>query len=278
MSENKSVSKLNQATIGEYIYLDEGKNPYTTPTENVVNGISYTYNKNKVRYRIIDILNDGSIKVERADVLRNLPNTIAIGSGAYIPYYYKGNTDSTGCGYINNTLYTSGCTNHNYFKPSEGSGEYNYQSSMNLAYYLNNATNSFYNWFSDTSKSYILKTDWELPTTAHGMDYSTRMDRSKDVVGQANYYNNTYDGEASTHVGLPSYGERYSGNDLNTTYWYINRWSSSASTVGYVSSGGGANGHYAGYWNGARPVLHLSSSLYISSGDGTSANPYQLKF
>ncbi len=278
VSEKKKVSKLNQATIGEYIYLDESNSPNTTTTETVVNGLTYSYNKNQVRYRIIDILDDGSIKVERADILRDLPNTIAIQSGIYVPYYYVGEAStSTGCAYINGTYYYGGCINHNYFKPTEGNGEYSYTNSMNIAYYLNNASNSFYNWFSDDTKSWIVNATWDLPVTAHGMDYSIRMDRSQDITGQTNYWNNTYDGRVTAYVGLPSYGERYSGNDLNASYWYMNRCVNSSSFVGRVRSGGYASGYHAGdHWNGVRPVLVLNSNLYIISGNGTSNQPYQV--
>ena len=278
ISEEKKINKLNQATIGEYIYLDEGNNPNTTSTETVVNGLSYTYNKNQVRYRIIDILEDGSIKVERADVLRNLPDTVAISSGIYVPYYYVGNPDQTGCAYIDGTYYTGGCNGHNYFQPMEGEGEYKYQNSMNIGYYLNEASNGFYNWYSDEVKKWILNWDWDLPVTAHGKDYSTYWEEENYITDQTNYWNNTYDGEASAYIGLPSYGERYSGNDLNTSYWYINRWVSSSSHVGHVHYSGIASTDTAGYpWYGVRPVLHLRSNLLIQSGKGTSAQPYQLE-
>lgn len=95
--------------------------------------------------------------------------------------------------------------------------------------------------------------------------------------GETSDWNNTYDGRVTAYVGLPSYGERYSGNDLNVAYWYMNRWVNSSSDVGHVNTNGGAAGLNTGvHWYGVRPVLHLNSNLYIISGNGTSNQPYQV--
>ena len=99
--------------------------------------------------------------------------------------------------------------------------------------------------------------------------------RSK--MQEKEHWNNTYDGSVSTYIGLPSYGQRYSGNDLNINYWYMNRWVNSSSSVGRINNYGISYGSSVDYlWYGVRPVLVLNSNLIISSGDGTSSSPYQI--
>ena len=259
---------VNNAKVGDYVYLDESKNPYTFTSEYVARDLSYTTTKDKVRYRIVSKEADGTTKIERVDILRSLPNTIAIGSGYNVPYYYN----ST-CGYINSAWQSSGCVNHNMFLPDDGSGEYKYTESKNIAYYLNNASNSFYNWYSDTTKNMIAKSNWNLYTGGYGKDYSKIDDNPN-----AEYPVRTMDGVVSANVGLPSWGEMYTGNDLNIPYWYINRWAGSSSDVAYVNGSGNANGSNAGgNWQAIRPVVRLKSNVKVASGQGTMTEPYQLK-
>ena len=86
------------------------------------------------------------------------------------------------------------------------------------------------------------------------------------------------DGSVVAKVGLPSYGERYSGNDLSISYWYINRWPGSSSSVGYVYHHWVAGGYNAGgSWLGVRPVIILNSNIVITVGNGTMSNPYSIK-
>ena len=277
-NEYEEGSKLSDVTIGEYIYLDEGNAPSGNHSSVIVNGYSITYDKNKVAYRVIDILEDGSIKVERADVLRGLDSTISIRSNLYIPYYYKWDSNSTSntCGCENGTgsaCYWN-CSGKNYYQPTLGSGEYNWQESENIGYYLNNASNSYYNWFTDEIKNYISESEWNLAVTPHGKDYS----EIKSYTTEGSYPNRKSDGVITAKVGLPTYGERYSGNDLNITYWYINRMNGSSSSVGVVHNIGRAPADSAGYyWHAARPVIILKSNIVIESGNGTMASPYTIK-
>ncbi len=281
LSVNQEYTKdtaLNQVTIGEYIYLDEGNAPSGNHASAIVNGYGITYNKNKVQYRVIDILNDGNIKVERADILRELDSNVSIRNNIFVPFYYKWDSSSTSntCGCENGTGSTCywNCNNHNYFQPTSGSGSYAYTEGENLGYYLNNASNGYYNWLSDTTKSYIKEYNWNLPVTAHGNDYSDMY----RYTTEGNYPSRKNDGSVTAKIGLPTYGERYSGNDLNIAYWYINRWYGSSSSVGHVHDYGGlANGSSASYtWSGVRPVIILNSNIVITSGDGTMSNPYSI--
>ena len=261
-------NNVNNAKVGDYVYLDESKNPYTFTSEYIARDLTYNTTKDKVRYRIVSKEADGTIKVERADILRNLPNPIAINSGIYVPYYYN-----SSCGNIDGVWQTSGCENHNMFLPNDGSGDYNYAEGKNIAYYLNNASNSFYNWYSNSTKTMIAKSDWNLYTSGSGKNYSTINNNPN-----APYPARTMDGVIQAYVGLPSWGEMYSGNDLNAAYWLINRWQDSSSYATYVTVYGDAVGYNAGYhWLGVRPIVRLKSTVKVVSGQGTMTKPYILK-
>ena len=258
---------VNNAKVGDYIYLDESKNPYNFTEEYVARDLKYSTTKDKVRYRIVAKETDGTTKIERADVLRNLPSTIAINGNMNVPYYY-----SSACGYIDDVWQSSGCVNHNMFLPDDGSGEYRYTESKNVAYYLNHASNSFYNWYSNGTRNMIAKSDFHLYTSGSGKDYSD-LNNNPNVA----YPARTIDGVVTENVGLPSFGEMYSGNDLNVSYWYINRWTGSASTVANVNGRGHVSGGNAGDWLGLRPVVRLKPNVKVVSGQGTMTEPYTLK-
>ena len=265
-------SKINKVKVGDYIYLDESNNPNTFTREYVTNGLYYDTTKDKVRYRVVKKNSDGTVKVERADVLRNLPNTVAINSGKYVPYYYKASTD--GCYYnsAEEKWYTSGCTNNNIFKVEGNIGEYNYQNSINIGNFLNSSSNSFYNWYSDSTKNMIEEREYDRYTGGYQKDYSN-LNNSPGGT----YPSTTNDGKVTAKVVLPTWGEMYSGNDLNIVYWYINRWVGSSSGVSAVYSFGRGSGSSAGdHWCGARPVVTLKSNVKISSGEGTMTKPYSL--
>ena len=72
-------------------------------------------------------------------------------------------------------------------------------------------------------------------------------------------------------------GEKCIGNDLNTGYWYTNRWISSSVNVSHVYGSGISGGSgAAATWLASRPVITLSSMVYITGGEGTANNPYSL--
>ena len=269
---NKNT-KLNLGKVGDYVYLDESNNPYVSEfTESYVNKVSNKTSTSKVRYRIVEINSDGSIKVERADVLKNLPNTISVSSDIYIPFYsLDSGAGSTSCLYspekkygeenMSGDFYLGGCTNHNRFDLMEGEGEFVVNTGENLPYYLNNATNSFYNWYSNKTKDMIITTTVKLKQGGYARDYS--------ILDE--------EGEVTLNVVLPSWGEMYTGNDLNTGYWYTNRWISSSVLVSLVYDIGRGDGtSTASPWLASRPVITLSSMVYITGGEGTANNPYSL--
>ena len=269
---NKNT-KLNLGKVGDYVYVDESNNPYVTEiNEMYIKKISNKTSTSKVRYRIVEINSDGSIKVERADVLRNLPTTISSSNGNCIPFYGVDTGEgTTSCLYspekkygeenMTGEYYLGGCTNHNKFDLMEGEGDFELNTGENLPYYLNNATNSFYNWYSDKAKNMIIPTTFNLTIAASSKDYS----------------NLESDGEVTLNVGLPRWGEMYTGNDLNISYWYINRWPYLFINVSIVDSTGAGTGTYSiSLWRSVRPVITLSKNVYVTSGNGTANDPYSL--
>ena len=118
----------------------------------------------------------------------------------------------------------------------------------------------------------IKETEYERFTGGYQKDYSNLNNNETGT-----YPGTTNDGKVTAKVALPTWGEMYSGNDLNMTYWYINRWTGSSSIVSHVSNSGNASGLYAGgYWLAVRPVVTLKSNVKIKSGEGTMTKPYSL--
>ena len=271
----KENTKLNLGKVGDYVYLDESNNPYISSTDvksvdQYIKNVSIFTTKDKVRYRIVNINNDGSVKLERANVLGNLPNTISSSSNIYISFYSIDTGEGiTSCLYspekkygtdsMVGDYYVNGCKNHSRFDLMEGEGDFEINTGENISYYLNNATNSFYNWYSDKTKSMIVPTMLELKKSGHGLDYS-----SLEILNLIKF-----------NVVLPSWGEMYTGNDLNYTYWYTNL--EDSSYVGYMHSWGFSNHQLNAFlWSAVRPVITLSKNVYVTSGDGTANNPYSL--
>ena len=271
----KENTKLNLGKVGDYVYLDESNNPYVTEiNETYINKVSNKTNTSKIRYRIVNINSDGSIKVERADVLRNLPNTIALSNKIYVPFYSIDSGDGmTSCLYSPEkkygesgldpyNFYSNACPNHNKFDLMEGEGEFIVNTGENLPYYLNNATNSFYNWYDEKSKDMIISKLEKVTVNGYEKDYSKLEE----------------DMEIAFKVILPSWGEMYTGNDLNVSYWYMNKSSiTSPTALSYIDTSGIARTTYvSGTWLAVRPVITLSKNVYVTSGNGTANDPYSL--
>ncbi len=108
-------------------------------------------------------------------------------------------------------------------------------------------------------------------TGAFGKDYSKLNDNPSGT-----YPDKTDDGDITTNVILPTWGEMYSGNDLNVTYWYSNRYPGSSSSVLLVGSTFGYSAFAGDLWYAVRPVVTLKSNVKISGGEGTMTEPYSL--
>ena len=271
-SQLNPSSTIDNLKIGNYIYLDESNNPNSFTFEKVDIDIKYNTTKDKVRYRVIDINNNG-IKVQRADILRNLDSNVSSGHGTNVPFYYKstGSEDEL-CYFDADNKYVTGCKNHNVYRPNFGSGNYSYKDSENVGYFLNNADNSFYSWYSDKTKKMIINTDFSLVTDGYGKDYSNLDSGSGGV-----YPATTNDGIVSVRVGLPSWGDMYTGNDTDYSYWFINRRYNNLTNVAGISSSGNGLADYVGAtWYALRPVVSLNLNCKIVSGKGTMTEPYSL--
>ncbi|MDD3392923.1 MAG: hypothetical protein PHE54_05240, partial [Bacilli bacterium] len=253
-------SSLSSATIGEYIYINEGNNPYET-NQNI---------KENVRYRIIGIDEKG-IKVERDTTLTKLPATIAIAKSYDVPYYsnYREETNSSLWCYYDvstSTTYAQGCNGNNYMQ-SIGSGSFGINKGYSIGYFLNDADNSFYSWIVTKYKNIIETINWELTA----VDSSTNILTNNNIIGNYN-----------AKINLPSFGDILSGNDCgNIDYWYQNSALSSDSRVSFKNSNGGIGTYYTYgtslYSFAVRPVFYLDLDVTISSGTGTKENPYRLE-
>lgn len=263
-------SSLTLATVGEYIFINEENNPYE----------SNKSIKENVKYRIIGI-DDYGIKVQRESVLTKLPNNIAINSGIYTPYYtyYDTNAPTTEwCHYDShtNTWYLDGCSNNNYMK-NVGTGNFELEKGNSLGYFLNDASNGFFNWISDDYKLLIKEISYKLPVGGYKRDATKLFLLTEEDNNDANYHATIYDGEYKGRVTLPSWGDILSGNDLNISYWYQNRWPGSTANVSILRNSGTGDGTYSSnVWFAVRPVFYLKDSVKIKSGHGTSQSPYQL--
>ena len=275
--------KLNLGKVGDYVYMDESNNPYVEEIEETY--ISKVINKtptDKVRYRIVNINSDGSIKLERVDVLRNLPSTISIYK-RNIPFYSLDSGEgATSCLYdatqkygtdtiSSSNYYLGGCRGHNIFNPEEGEGDFVINTGENIGYYLNNADNSFYNWYSAKAKRMIIKTKFLLDTAGYGKNYSNLNDGKSTT-----YPNRTNDGIVEVYVGLPYWGEMYTGNDLNISYMNINRWGSDLHVSGVTDYGYGFGTYPMYAWIATRPIITISPEVFVKEGNGTANSPYVL--
>ena len=118
----------------------------------------------------------------------------------------------------------------------------------------------------------IQEREYNRYTGGYGKDYSNL---NNNPTGT--YPSRTDDGNVTAKVVLPTWGEMYTGNDLNINYWYINRWNNSESSLSKSDAAGGGNGIWAGHTEySIRPVVTLKSEVKIKDGEGTMTNPYSL--
>ena len=272
LNKDESVSFLK---VGDYVYLDESNNPNAFVTDNINSDLILNTTKDKVRYRVVKINEDGSVKVQRSSILRKLPSNISTNSDNYVPFYYKyGEISDDNCAYAGGAWHALGCRENNIFNPdlSLGSEEYNYTDGENIGYLLNNTTNGIYTWYSDSTKAFIKESEWILDTSGHGKDYSDLNDSSSNVFPYI-----TNDGVVTANIGLPIWGEMFSGNDLNAGYWLLNRRAGYADGITQVTSAGYANSVYpSSTYTGVRIVTNLKPSVLINDGSGTIREPYTL--
>ncbi len=81
-------------------------------------------------------------------------------------------------------------------------------------------------------------------------------------------------------TSLLSYGKTACGGSAwmlkNAYEWTLSTHSIDTNLVFYVGRGAGVTNYYANYGDAARPVLYLNSNVYITGGDGSINNPFQV--
>jgi prepilin-type N-terminal cleavage/methylation domain-containing protein len=150
----------------------------------------------------------------------------------------------------NNTKLIMTSTISQPFDSSPTDGLFNPSKSTNIGYYLNN---TFYN--SLTNKTWIEDSTWYRGT--HNIDY--RLLKTNPITAK---------------VGLILPGEMFSSNDITLTN---SSWDMRAGTTtdNYVISTSGNSTTLTSTTSGnVRPVISLTSTITITSGEGTSASPY----
>lgn len=251
-----SGQSLNNASVGSFIYISEANSPSTATEEIIRQDLTYTYNKNQVRYRIIGKNSDGTIKIRRADVLRGLPSYVTNDTNGVLVVYYA--------------LNISG---QNYFS-TYGNGGYGYTENETLGYFLNNTTNGYYSWLSTQVKNKVADYNWNLPVVNYDSlgDYTSVLFNTST---SGSYPSRTNDGKVSAKVGLPQYADMFSA-PAKANIWLINRQAGSTTDVMTISASIGL-GHSQSYTQKAiLPILNLKTNILISGGDGTPNNPYTL--
>ncbi len=163
-------------------------------------------------------------------------------------------TTSTGSA---NTLWGSGTTT------DEGTW-YTYLNTPNTGYY--DTLKSTYGDLFDSATYYLGTSgyNYKLSVCANTTSGNTKI---CDKTSQVGTYN----------IGLSRYGEMFAtqqsgGSSNSIIMWLMNRYSSSG--VWIVSNYGTGNSIYPTTSHGARPTLHLKSSVKILSGSGTEQDPY----
>ena len=257
-------SFVNNINVGDFVYLDESNNPFYYYSDQINKDVAIPSSKDKVRYRVVDINEDGSIKVQRTDILRNMSDDIAIAYGSFIPYYCN---DADCFEEVD-----SGCYDNNYYKPLQGFEEYVNTEGENIGYFLNNATNSFYNWFGPNTKNLLIDREVKLDTSGYGNDYSN-LDNDPSTA----YPYVTNDGNVTATVFLPSWGDMFAANNINFNTLLMNRWQGSDNAISFISATGSGTSAFASLNYGTiRPVVNINNLAKVASGTGTMLDPYSV--
>ncbi|HHT38637.1 MAG TPA: hypothetical protein GXZ95_04400 [Mollicutes bacterium] len=215
-------------------------------------------NIGKNKYRIVSKDIEGHIKVVSDTRVKS---TGTIKKDVYT-YFDIGNSVTQLCStewpyeYCNNKI-----------NITDGSGEYNGEMAHNIGYFLNSKTakNSFYNNLGKY-KDYIVEDTYFLGKWSMGSDYKSVYESSDKIT---------------LNVGMLHYGEMLAGNNLNSSsnthnYWLISPYNNNYEASFISVSGNASNEFPNAIGVGVRPVLSLKTSIKITSGDGTTNNPYEI--
>ena len=139
--------------------------------------------------------------------------------------------------------------------------------------YLNTPTTGYYDTLKSTYGELFDSGLYYLGTS--GFNYKLSV-CANTTSGNTKICDKTSD-KGTFNIGLPRYGEMFATQQSgwwsnSTEMWLINRYSTS--NVWNVSSNGFGNYINPTYTYGARPTVHLKSSVKIISGKGTETDPY----
>ena len=234
------LDSVDIVTSGDGLYKDEYEDRYFYRGANPNNYITF----NNETWRIISIENDGTIKILK---------TTGIGDIAWDSYNIN-----------------------NWARPA----------SLNT--YLNG---TYYNGLKEIAQSQIVAKNWSIGAVTY---------ENNDLADQINDENNT---KWNGKVALATLSEYIRSNSnksscgtyslinrnysicRNTTWmynnddwWTLSPWSDDSSASFSVNSNGDVEAYYANGngFSAVRPVVYLSSDIKITSGNGSSSNPYTI--
>ena len=123
-------------------------------------------------------------------------------------------------------------------------------------------------------KKNIINYTWTISEYHRGKDYKTSL---YDIDETGSCLISVNEKHVNAYVGLPQFGEIYTGNDLNWSYYYLNINCTDNDAVSGINPSGFSEGVFPAYdWYGVRPVVVLKNNVKIQSGEGTIYNPYSL--
>ena len=219
-----NTTKLNTRTIGEYVIFDEDGD-----------------NSTKEIYRIVEIDNEGFVKLNKNDYIKNGTTTVLKA-----------------------------------FSTSEVFGTDSSNSDDYWDYYLNK---TWYNNLNSTSKNMISEGKYYIKSMK-SYSYKSSLcdeDNTTETTNKCTKTTNTWSG----YVGLPRYGEMFAsqqdiGHDNSTDMWFMTPNSASGVWNADKFNIGTLNGSDSKFKNAVRPSIYLKSNIVITGGDGTKSNPFTI--
>ena len=207
----------------------------------------------------------------------------AIGSFAWDITGFYGTNDWTNAelntNILNNLYLNSGSGTCNFYNISvvkacsfSENGLKNYQD------YIEDATWNLGGWNSTSVKTVDMYNYERGTTICSGCNYPLLTTAKVGLMYPSDYGYATASDSCQTGTNLGSYGS--CGKDgwlLKYGYeWTQSSYSGSTNLVFSVFSAANLNYNYAGIGYSARPVVYLKSNIYVTGGDGSINNPYQI--
>lgn len=132
-----------------------------------------------------------------------------------------------------------------------------YNSGSKIGKLLNN---EWYNNLNDSDKLKLVAADFCISIFNNATEY-INFCQTDDII--------------NIIVGIPKIGDMYTLPTASGEYWTLSN--STDKLINTISVNGTVSGHSLDYTSGVRPVINISSSVKIASGNGTSSSPYILQ-